>query len=40
MKSWPSYDAIGSHDFCVPIPLTNELGKTTTDRKCRKLQFN
>ena len=32
IKSWPKYDAIGSHDRC-------ELGKTTKDLKCQKLQL-
>ena len=26
-------------DLCVPIPLTNELRKTTKDHWCRKLQL-
>ena len=40
IKSWPNYNAIGSHDLFVPIPVINELGKTTTDHKCRKHQFS
>ena len=40
INGWAKYDAIGSNNLCVPIPLTNELGKTTKDHKCWKLQFN